>query len=93
MQNVENKDFIDSQLKCCRKFNVQVESLKGNKRILLEKKVVKGISAGRATMTEDGGSAKAYKSLTEVVVQNGRFKDAHYFVEPSNADAFIQTLG
>jgi len=29
MQNVENKDFIDSRLKCSRKFNVQVESLKG----------------------------------------------------------------
>lgn len=40
-------------------------------------------------MTEDGGLARGYRRLHEIIVQNGCFRDAYYFVHQSNAERFV----
>jgi hypothetical protein len=59
---------------------------------IFTKKTVSGKSAGEFTATEDGGMAKDYPSLTEVVTKKGGFNDAYYFVSEDNANIFTNKL-
>jgi hypothetical protein len=59
---------------------------------LLTTKIVSGGAAGEFTATEDGGMARDYPNLTEIVTKNGRFNDAYYFVSKDNAKAFVNNL-
>ncbi len=55
--------------------------------------VVSGDEAGYATVTEDGGFAREYKSLTEVLVStDSYYTDAYYFVNKDNAERFMENL-
>jgi len=61
-------------------------------QVFVSKKIVQGKLVGRATVTQDGGFAKNYGSLTEVLTKTGHIIDAYYFVQSSNAEKFVSTL-
>lgn len=57
-----------------------------------ERKIVQGSSAGEFTVTEDGGMAKDYEKLIEIVTYDDRYENAYYFVDNEKADLFIAEL-
>jgi hypothetical protein len=57
-----------------------------------ERKIVQGSSAGEFTATEDGGMAKDYEKLIEIVTYDDRYENAYYFVDSEKADLFIAEL-
>lgn len=61
-------------------------------KVFMSKGTVSGRTVGHATVTEDGGFARNYGSLTEVLTKTGHITDAYYFVEASNAEKFVCTL-
>lgn len=62
------------------------------KEYFLEMNLVDGDSVGYATMTECGNPCRLYKNLFEVITQNGKYRDAYYFVDQKHADVFMFKL-
>lgn len=46
-------------------------------KVFISKGTVSGRTVGHATVTEDGGFARSYGSLTEVLTKTGHITDAY----------------